>query len=89
VDEDFDTYEAPAEAARGDIPEQFTRVVWTEIRGDRAVVLLRVSANPPYVDLSRCERGPRGWYGGVSGNASSDERPDDFAHWLATAEFEE
>jgi hypothetical protein len=81
--------DTPEEAARGDIPYESIRVVWTAIREDRAVVLLQVSTNPPYFDLSRCERGPRGWGCGVSGNASGNEKPDEFASWLATGEFED
>lgn len=79
----------PEAAARGDIPAQFTRVVWCEQRGDNAVVLLQVSTAPPYFDLSRCGLGPRGWVAEVSGNASGDEHPDEFAVWLATGQFED
>jgi hypothetical protein len=80
---------SPEEAARGDIPEQFATVVWCERRGSYAVVLLQVSVDPPYFDLSRCRCGPWGWVADVSGNASGDERPDEFAHWLATGKFED
>jgi hypothetical protein len=50
-------YATPQEAARGDIPERFTRVVWCEQSDDRAVVLLEVNAEPAqYFDLSFCCR---------------------------------
>jgi hypothetical protein len=81
--------ESPEAAARGDIPEAFTKVIWCERRGDNAVVLLQVSANPPYFDLSRCGCGPCGWVAEVSGNASGDEQPEEFALWLARGKFED
>ena len=82
-------YETPEEAARGDIPERFIKVVWCERRGDNAVVLLQVSTDPPYFDLSRCGLGSRGWGAEVSGNASGNEQPEEFAYWLATGKFED
>ena len=55
MDEDFDRQDTPEDAARGSIPERFTRVVWSERSGDRAVVLLEVNPEPAqYFDLSFC-----------------------------------
>lgn len=80
-------YETPEEAARGDIPERFARVVWCERSGDRAVVLLEVNTvKTPYYDITWCEQEPYGWLGGVSGNADGTERPDEWAAWLAGGE---
>jgi hypothetical protein len=47
-------YGTPEEAARGDMPERFARIVWLERSADRAVVLLEVNSKPPYFDLARC-----------------------------------
>jgi hypothetical protein len=48
-------HDTPEEAAKGDIPERFTKVVWCERRGDRAVVLLQVNPEPAqYFDLAHC-----------------------------------
>lgn len=80
----------PEEAARGDIPEAFTQVVWCAQRDDHAVVLLQVSMQPEYFDLAYCGRGPWGWVADVSGGGSGTERPDDLQvlHWLSNGSFE-
>lgn len=76
-------YETPEEAARGDIPERFARVVWSERAGDRAVVLLEVNTSEtPYYDISWCEREPDGWMASGSG-ADGTERPEEWSAWLA------
>jgi hypothetical protein len=82
-----DGHDTPEEAARAGTPERFTRVVWVERSGDRAIVLLQLdSEESGYFDVSRCVRGPRGWHYEVSGDADGSEQPADYEHWLETGE---
>ena len=69
-------YATPEEAARGDIPERFSRVVGVEIApwGDHAVVLLRTNEGPA-TELYQvfCERASGGWSSTLGSNGPSDE----------------
>jgi hypothetical protein len=61
----------PEEAARGEIPERYARVLATAVApdGNHAVVLLGTNEPPklyPYQVV--CGRGEDGWVEGVSGN---------------------
>jgi hypothetical protein len=49
--EDFDGYDTPEQAARGDIPERYARVVRVDFSADgtRAVVLLATN-EPPAIE---------------------------------------
>jgi hypothetical protein len=85
VDEEFHQHPTPEEAARGSIPERFTRVVWSRQSGDRAVVLLEV--NPPpalYFDLSFCWLEDGEWVCDSEGG-TGEERPEHnrYEEWLA------
>jgi len=83
VAEDFRGDETPEEAARGSVPARFTRVVWSERSRGRAVVLLEVNPEPAqYFDLSFCWLEDGGWFCD-SGGGNGDERPEQFAEWLA------
>jgi hypothetical protein len=75
-------YGTPEEAARGDIPERFARIVWLDRSADRAVVLLEVNSKPPYFDLARCWV-EEGRWGCDSEGGTGDERPEQYAEWLA------
>ena len=66
-----DAAPTPEEAARGEIPERYARVLGVAYSPDRddAVVLLGTNEEPnlyPYQVL--CGRGEEGWYQGTSGN---------------------
>jgi hypothetical protein len=86
VGDDFPGNSTPEEAARGTIPERFTRVVWCEQSGDRAVVLLEVNAEPAqYFDLSFCSLEDGAWVCEDSEGGMGDERPEHhrYREWLA------
>lgn len=87
-----DGYPTPEEAARGDIPERYARVLDVSIApwGGCAVVLLETN-EAPVVELYQvvCERDGSEWVAGVGGNGPGevwmdgahvatdwDERPD-------------
>lgn len=76
VEDGFDT---PEDAARGDIPSRFVRVVGVVVRGDEVIVAQLVNDRPPYeVETAHCWRERSGWTGGASGNSTSA--------WIATGE---
>jgi hypothetical protein len=87
-------YETPEEAARGDMPPRYCRVLATSESGDFALVLLATN-EPPYVELYgvRCRRRDGLWFdeGGSSGTGmtwsiSSDRDLGDLAcSWEAPA----
>jgi hypothetical protein len=61
----------PEEAARGDVPAQFVRVVGVVVRGDTAIVAQLMNDRPPYeVETAHCSRQGPGWLGGSSGNST-------------------
>jgi hypothetical protein len=83
VDEGSYGHETPEEAARGSIPERFTRVIWSERCGDRAVVLLEVNPEPAkYFDLAFCWVEEGAWVCDSEGGRG-DERPVWYAAYLA------
>jgi hypothetical protein len=61
----------PEEAARGDVPTRFVRVVGVVIRGDIAIVAQLMNDRPPYeVETAYCSREGPGWLEGSSGNST-------------------
>jgi hypothetical protein len=65
-------FTTPEEAARGDIPERFVRVVGVVVRGNQAVVAQLTNDGPPFeVETAYCEREGDGWLPGASGNSTS------------------
>jgi hypothetical protein len=62
----------PEEAARGDIPSQFVRVIGVVIRGDIAVVAQLTNDVPPFeLEMAYCHRDGDGWETGTSGSGTS------------------
>lgn len=81
--EDVSELQSLEEAARGSIPERYARVLWVEVSGDRGAVLLEVNTQErPYYDISSCWLEDGEWLCDSAG-ANRDERPEDFAEWLA------
>jgi hypothetical protein len=71
-----DIRSTPEEAARGDIPAQFVRVIGVVVRGDTAVVAQLTNDGPPYeVETAYCYREGDGWVEGSSGNSTSGYLP--------------
>ena len=69
-------YSTPEEAARGDIPSQFVRVVGVVLRDDQAVVAQLTNDKPPYeVETARCSRESGSWVAEGSGNSTSAYMP--------------
>jgi hypothetical protein len=64
-------YATPEEAARGDIPERFVRVVGVVVRGDEAVVAQLTNDGPYEVETAWVHRQQGGWTCGQSGNGTS------------------
>jgi hypothetical protein len=61
----------PEEAARGDVPARFVRVVGVVIRGDSAVVAQLMNDRAPYeVETAYCSSEGPGWVGDSSGNST-------------------
>jgi hypothetical protein len=63
-------YDTPAEAARGDIPEQYATVVGVRVAGDHAHVWLLTNDRPPFEGYEvDCVRRDGKWYdvGGTGG----------------------
>jgi hypothetical protein len=61
----------PEEAARGDVPARFVRVVGVVIRGDSAIVAQLMNDRAPYeVETAYCSSEGPGWLGGSSGNST-------------------
>jgi hypothetical protein len=85
---DFHGHDTPEEAARGSIPDRFTRVIWSdrsgsERSGDRAVVLLEVNPEPAqYFDLAFCWVEKGAWVCDSEGGRG-DEQPGWYADYLA------
>jgi hypothetical protein len=89
------------DAARGDTPEQFVRVVGTVVRGDRAIVAQRMNDRPRYeVDTTFCRRESDGrWYSESGGNGIGGHLPtgpgratvvaweDDVPEWAVAARY--
>jgi hypothetical protein len=67
----------PEEAARGDVPQKFVRVVGVVVRGDQAIVAQLMNDVPVYeVETAFCHREPDGlWVEGSSGNGTSGYLP--------------
>jgi hypothetical protein len=94
-------YATPGRAARGDTPERFARVVGVVVRGDRAIVALRMNDRPAYeIDTTYCERGADGlWYATSGGNSTGGKLmtgpgratvigwEDDAPAWAVAARF--
>jgi hypothetical protein len=94
-------YPTPEEAARGDRPTRFVRVVGTVVRGDRAIVAQRMNDRPMFeVDTVFCARGADGlWDEESSGNSSGGFLPtgpgratvvgweDDAPEWAVAARY--
>jgi hypothetical protein len=69
-------YNTPEEAARGDTPAQFVRVVGVVVRGDDAVVAQLTNDRPPFeVETAHCHREGDEWVAGMSGNSTSGFLP--------------
>ena len=67
---------AVEEAARGDVPARFVRVVGVVVRGDSAIVAQLMNDRPPYeVETAHCHREGSGWRGGLSGNSTGGYIP--------------
>jgi hypothetical protein len=68
------TFASPEEAARGDLPEEYVRVVGVVARGDEAVVAQITNADgypDAYeIDTAMCHRTSEGWVAGSSGNGN-------------------
>ena len=66
------TFETPEEAARGELPEEYVRVVGVAVRNEAAVVAQVMNADGyPHayeVETVECFREGDGWVGGNSGN---------------------
>jgi len=78
-----DELQSLEEAARGSIPKRYARVLWIEVSGDRGAVLLEVNTKEqPYYDISWCWLEDGQWLCDGAG-ANGDERPEDYAEWLA------
>jgi hypothetical protein len=61
----MECYGSPDEAARGDIPERYTRVVSVDMAasGDRAIVILEVNPGPQRrKEICACEREEGRWF---------------------------
>src|SRR5438094_3904172 len=70
------TRRSPEDAARGDIPAAFVRVVGVVIRGDTAVVAQLTNDGPPFeVDTALCHREGDVWVEGSSGNSTTGYLP--------------
>jgi hypothetical protein len=94
-------YATPEEAARGDTPERFVRLIGTVVRGDHAIVAQRMNDRPMYeVDTAFCERGADGlWVEESSGNSLGGFLPtgqgratvlaweDDAPEWAVAARY--
>jgi hypothetical protein len=66
-----DVRRTPEEAARGDIPARFVRVIGVVVRGDTAAVAQLMNDGPPYeVETAYCHRKGDGWVEGSSGNST-------------------
>lgn len=64
-------FDTPEEAARGDIPARFIRVVGVVVRGDEAIVAQLQNDKPPYhPETTLCTREDGKWVGGMSDNAT-------------------
>jgi hypothetical protein len=78
-DGDFEGYEGYAsleDAARGDIPEQYAKVVQVEISddGDQATVLLAANESPAIeYEVTYCARSGGRWYPLSGGNANGPQ----------------
>ena len=60
-----------AEAARGDIPAKFVRIVGVVVRGDQAMVAQLTNEAPTYeIETVHCHRDQDGWEAGSSGNGN-------------------
>jgi hypothetical protein len=71
-------FTTPEDAARGDIPEQYVRVVGVVVRGDQAVVAQLTNDGPPFeVETAYCEREGEGWLPSASGNSTAGFLPFD------------
>ena len=68
------TFATPEEAARGDLPEEYVRVVGVVVRGDEAVVAQITNADSypdAYeIDTAMCHRTDEGWVVGSSSNGN-------------------
>jgi hypothetical protein len=72
----------PEEAARGDIPARFVRVVGVVIRGDTGIVAQLTNDGPYEVETAYVHRTGDGWSDGSSGNSTSGWlAPDTFVVW--------
>jgi hypothetical protein len=70
-------FATPEEAARGDVPVQFVRVVGVVVRGDSAVVAQLTNDGPYEVETAYCKRKGNGWACHVGGNSTSGYIPTD------------
>ena len=90
---DVTTWANPEEAARGEIPAKYVRVVGTVIRGDRAIVAQLMNDGPPFeVETAYCSRAADGtWDEGQSGNSTTGFLPtgDGVGTWVAWDEAPE
>jgi hypothetical protein len=69
------SYRTPEEAALGDVPARFVRVIGTVVRGDQAVVAQLMNDRPPFeIETTHCVRVRkglrRGWEQTGGGNSS-------------------